>query len=144
MAYFITDNISIGLAAGISSSRSDGVFEVGDELRINSLSAGAFGRYYFTPKKRFSIFTELGVNYLTTKREYNGFAAFTETRTNGFGARFAPGINYFVSKSIALEASVGILSYATAKDDLPGANSTNAFNLNLDLSNVNFGVVLRF
>ncbi|MDJ0645986.1 MAG: porin family protein [Flavobacteriaceae bacterium] len=141
--YFISENMAIGAAFGISSTRSDGVFSFDDELRVNTFSAGAFGRYYFTPARKFSVFTELGASYITSENEYNG-SIFSEVRSNGFAASFAPGINYFISKSFALEASFGLLSYTSLKDDLPGAEAVETFDLNLDLTNINFGLVFKF
>ena len=55
----------------------------------------------------------------------------------------APGVNYFVSDCIALRASFGALSYASNKADGADDAATN-FGLNLDLSDINFGITYKF
>ncbi|MNY83339.1 hypothetical protein D3C86_2260380 [compost metagenome] len=53
-------------------------------------------------------------------------------------------MSYFVSSNFAIEAGLGVLNYTSEKPDVDGAEARNTFNLNLDLSNVNFGVVYKF
>ena len=142
VGYFVSDNVAIGAQLGYGNSKA--TYYTGmewDERTTNSFSAGAFARYYATPGNTFSFFGQLQANYSTSKTEYEGGG---EDKRNGFDVGVAPGISYFISDHIALETTFGVLSYATSKPDADGAESTNTFNLNLNLSNVVFGIVYKF
>lgn len=138
LAYFITENIALGGQLTIGSGKT----EVGPvESKNNSLGINAIGRYYFTPAKSFSIFGQAQVGYLNTKEEP---ATGGEVKVNTFNIGVGPGMSYFVSSNFAIEAGLGVLNYTSEKPDVDGAEARNTFNLNLDLSNVNFGVVYKF
>lgn len=137
-AYFITENIALGGQLIVGSGKT----EVGPaESKNNSLGINAIGRYYFTPAKSFSLFGQGQVGYLNTKEEP---AAGGEFKTNTFNIGVGLGMSYFVSSNFAIEAGLGLLSYKSEKPDVDGAESKNTFDLNLDLSNVNVGVVYKF
>ena len=145
VGYFVTENIAAGIQGGIGYSNS----KMGDvSSDVITYSAGVFGRYYLTPKKPFSVFAELGVNYIGTNNDAfraQGSPAAVKMKQNGFGAAFGPGINYFIAKNFAIEAGLGVLAYSNQKMDLMGAEvKTNSFALRLDLSKVNFGLVYKF
>jgi opacity protein-like surface antigen len=140
VGFFVTENIAIGGQVGYTSATADvwNGFDLVEE-KSNMFAVGAFGRYYFTPANDFSLFAELGVDYATGTTEVDG----TETGdVSGFGIGIAPGISYFIGSNWALEASVGLLGYSTV--DFGGDDNTNSFDLNLNLSNINFGVVYKF
>ena len=141
--YFVNDNIALGLALGYNNAKRDQDFGFGniEEVTTNTFEVGAFGRYYFTPANQFSILTQLGVNYSTTKSEVDSEEF---NKANGFNIEFAPGISYFISEHFALEATFGILSYTIVKPDEDGADSTNTFQFGLDMSDINFGLVYKF
>src|SRR5688500_16428729 len=62
-ALFLTENIALGARIGYASLKAEvGPLETADDT---SLSVGVFGRYYVTPASDFSIFAELGVDYVT-------------------------------------------------------------------------------
>ena len=140
VGYFVTENIALGVSLGYTNSDND-YTESGYNEKTNTLSADIFGRYYFNPGSKFTVFGQLDLGYSTSKRESYGFDSYD---INGFGAAVAPGINYWVSSHLALEASFGILGYATAKPDYYDAESTDVFSIGLDLSNVNFGLIYKF
>ena len=135
VGYFVSENIALGLGLGYSSSSVQET-ENADKDKVNTIAAQAFGRYYFTPASQFSVFGQLSVEYASVD--------YDPVKVNGFGVGLAPGVNYFLSKHFALEASWGILSYATAKADFDGAESSTDFNLGLDLDNINLGLVYKF
>lgn len=137
--YFVTNNIAVGLSVAYTNTKDD---TDGSEVTTNSFGVGAFGRYYFTPANKFSFFGQLGVGYQTDKTEVEGVDG--EFKTNGFNVGVAPGVSYFLSKNIALEATFGILGYNTSKPDADGAESTDSFNIGLDMSDINFGIVYKF
>ncbi len=141
--YFVTSNIAIGVQLGYTSATEtevdiDGTYDVD----TNTVEAGAFGRYYFTPARDFSFFGQLSVGYTSSKTEVEGQDG--EYKENGFNLGLAPGISYFVSEHIALEATFGLLGYNTAKPDVDGAESTDTFNIGANFNDINFGIVYKF
>ncbi|KQS47304.1 hypothetical protein ASG38_07560 [Flavobacterium sp. Leaf359] len=142
VGYFVTENIALGVAFGYGSSKIDnGVADA----KNSTLSVGAFGRYYFTPASKFSIFGQLGVNYMSYDDEFNLEAGtLADSKGNGFGVAVAPGVSYFLAKNFAIEATFGILSYETLNPDEDGVDSTNGFNFGLDMRDIRLGLVYKF
>lgn len=141
VGYFVSDNIAVGAQLGFNSGKNtynaNGTMV---EVKSTGFEAGAFARYYGTPGRAFSFFGQLNASYNTTKNESQG----SESKVNGFSVGLAPGISYFVSDHIAFETTFGILNYSSSKPDANGAESTDTFNLNLNLSNVAFGMIYKF
>lgn len=136
--FFVNDNIALEFNLVVGSATSE---FGGAEDKLNSFGAGVGATYFFTPADRFSFTTGLGVVYVNSKNEPAGGG---EVKVDTFGVAVAPGINYFVSDCFALRASIGALSYTTSKADFDGAEAVNTFALNLDLSDINFGVTYKF
>ncbi|MES2487834.1 MAG: outer membrane beta-barrel protein [Bacteroidota bacterium] len=144
VGYFVSDNIALGVSLSYISSTEDtydGNFGV-YEQKTTGFEAGAFGRYYFMPASRFSVFAQVYAGYATAKYEVEVYQM--ESKANGFGFEFAPGFNYFVSDHFAIETTFGLLGYNSIKPDNAGAESTDSFNIGLDLANINFGIVYKF
>lgn len=135
LGYFVSENIAIGIQLGYQKTKSEDAFGT-DTEDVSTFTAGAFGRYYFMPTNKFSLFGELGVAYLSTNYDL------IDIKGNGFGAALSPGISYFVSNNFALEATFGVLSYASA--DIDGGVSANGFSIGLDMNDINFGIVYKF
>jgi hypothetical protein len=141
VGFFVTENIAVGGQIGYISTTADIFDDVeGDivESKTNTFSVGGFGRYYATPASDFSFFAELGINYMSTNYDLADY------KESGFGIALAPGVSYFISSNFALEASIAALSYSTSKPDFDGAENTNNFGLNVDLTNINLGLVYKF
>lgn len=146
VGYFVTENIAIGASIGYQSNKLD--FD-GEDVANTGLGLGAFGRYYFTPASKFSLFAELGVNYTSFDNEYfiiEGELIAPETSVKskqiGFGLGF--GMNYFVSSNFSIEAGVGVLGYTSNDNGGDGAEKTNTFSLGGDWRAVTFGVNYKF
>ena len=134
VGYFVSENIAI--AASLIVGSSEDIYE----NETNSFGGALEATYLFTPANQFSFNVGLGLAYLSNKvDEYGG-----ESTTNTFAIAVSPGVNYFVSDSFALTASIGALSYATSKGDWNGAEAANSFNLNLNLSDINMGLIYKF
>lgn len=141
--YFVTNNIAVGVKLGFTSGKdTEQVGPASIETKTNTFEAGAFGRYYFTPASQFSFFGELSAGFNSSKTEIDGVPG--ESKSNGFNVGVAPGISYFVSKNIALEATFGLLGYKTNKPDFDGAESTDTFNIGANFSDIRFGIVYKF
>ena len=53
--------------------------------KSNLFTAGVFGRYYWMPASKFSIFAELGADYRNSSFD-SGVAGSSKSKSNGFGA----------------------------------------------------------
>ena len=140
VGFFVTPNIAVGGRVGFTSQKEEDVFET----KTNTFTIEAFGRYYATPAAKFSFFGELAVNYGTSKIEGETPLGDFESKSDGFGVQVAPGVSYFLSKNIAIEAKWGVLGYNTVKPDADGAESTDTFEFGLNLRDINFGIVYKF
>ena len=130
VGYFVSENIAI--AASLIVGSSEDIYE----NETNSFGGALEATYLFTPANQFSFNVGLGLAYLSNEAQ--------QSKTNTFVIAVSPGINYFVSDSFALVASVGALSYASSKGDWNGAEAANSFNLNLNLSDINMGLIYKF
>jgi Outer membrane protein beta-barrel domain len=141
VGHFITEKIALG--AGItylSQSTEEG--NLSPESKQNSVSGNLFGRYYFTPQNKFSIYGQLDANYNRNEREIDGA---TRETSNGFSVSAGPGFNYFITPHLALQSVVGVLSYGTSTYEADGNSTDNSgFSLNLDISNIYFGLTYKF
>jgi hypothetical protein len=144
VGYFITDHIVGGISLGYASAKSE-AGPLNPTQKINTLSYGVFGRYYTTPAKQFSFFGEINANAFSSKNKTtNDFPnPSLENKMTGFQVGISPGISYFVSKHLALETSIGLLQYSNENPD-GTADSRNSFDVGLNLSNINLGLVYKF
>ncbi|UYQ93680.1 porin family protein [Chitinophaga horti] len=106
--WFIRDGLAIGadVQLGLDHRKVD-------ESKTTAVNygIGAFGRYYINDKnvefsKRSKFFLEgnLGFTGNNTKTKVGG--AETSVETNGLGIGFGPGLAYFITPNIGLEALV--------------------------------------
>jgi outer membrane protein len=133
--YFLTDNIALGGRLNVSSGENEA------ETKTSGFGLDVFGRYYMTPASKFSLFGEAAVGFGSTKVEP---AAGGETTSKTFGVNLGLGVNYFLSSNWAIEAGWAGLGYNSDDNGGDGADKTNTFGLNLDLSSINFGLLYKF
>ncbi|TKC62480.1 porin family protein [Pedobacter hiemivivus] len=117
-AYFIKDNLAIGLGLLFNNSRS----KESDLANLNLLSrqtsksygVSPFVRYYFNINEKFKIFNELAINGSIGTSEYKNETSplfSSENKFKQFGANIKPGLAFFPTKKIAIEFSFPMLSY---------------------------------
>lgn len=142
LGYFVSSNIAVGINASIGSTKYTNTGTDG-ETKDMEMTLGVFGRYYFNPANKFSMFLNLGADYVADKRttEFGGLE--TEFKESGFQAGLAPGLHYFISNRLALETSVGLLGFRSMKPDVDNAEATTDFDFNLGLNNLSFGIVYK-
>jgi outer membrane protein W len=138
VGFFVSDNIALEANLIVGSGKDEfGEFED----KVSSFGGALGATYFFTPASRFSFTVGAGLSYVSSKFEQTGEE---DLSNDTFAIAVAPGINYFISNHFALRASVGALSYSSSKNDTPNAEAFNSFGLNLDLSDINFGVTYKF
>jgi opacity protein-like surface antigen len=140
-AYFVSDNIAVGLGLGFTSGKEENGLA---EEKVNVFGVDAFGRYYFTPANQFSLFAELGLGYDSVNYETTAGGTTVDSDSAQFGANLGAGLNYFVSSHFSIEAGVAVLGYSTNDNGGNGAESTDSFSFGGDWTNVTFGVNYKF
>ncbi|WP_442266744.1 outer membrane beta-barrel protein [Tenacibaculum sp. ZS6-P6] len=135
--YFITENLALQLELSYNSLDIINVTGFANSRDTFGVAAGV--NYFFTPAQRFSFTLEGNVFYANTSED-NNFSP----DTNTFGIVVSPGINYFISNSFALNASVGALGFNSSKDDIDGARARNTFVFNMNLSTIALGLTYKF
>ena len=136
IGYFVSENIAIGAVLGYSSQKVEEELS-GAEIKTNTTNLGAFGRYYFSPASKFSLFGELGIAYVSTELEAGG----ADVTLDGFGINVGPGIGYFLNSNFALEAYWGALNYTSLSTD---GFESKSFSIGADLVNINLGLIYKF
>lgn len=136
-AYFLSDNIAVGMKLGYMSEKGDDAAGV-ENMDMSTLTVGAMARYYMTPASKFSLFGEFGVDYMSMDNKL------AEYKLNGFGLAVSPGVSYFVSSNFAIEATWGALGYSSVKGDWTDAESTDGFELGLNMESLNLGLLYKF
>jgi len=116
--YLVSNNIGIGARVGYGAGKGENATIVDledltmtthEETKTSTMKLGAFGRYFITPSSKFSVFGELGFDYVASKSEYTNAGVTTENPDNtGFDVAVGPGICYFVSEHFAIEANWGL------------------------------------
>ncbi|MRG46237.1 outer membrane beta-barrel protein [Chitinophaga sp. SYP-B3965] len=114
LGWFIKDDVAIGGEVKLGLSTGEGVTNF-------TYGVGAFGRYYIKDKKvevskraRWFLEANAGINGVNTKTDLGS------SNTNGLGIGFGPGLAYFITPNVGLEAllkydlTVGFGSATTA------------------------------
>lgn len=125
VGYFIQDNIAIGGQATIGLSTSKG---------FNSINygIGAFGRYYVSdPRavllKHSRFFAEVDFGIVGDNQKTTVAGVSTSVSTNGLGVGLGPGVSYFITPNIGLEA---LLKYNLGVG-FGNSVTTNKFSINV-------------
>jgi outer membrane protein len=138
LSYFISPNLAIGAKLKFGGEKVTSTDSSSNE-RSTQTGVGVFGRYYFTPANKFSLFANLGFDYTTSTPDTKDNYKINETSL-GLGL----GMNYFVSDHFSLEASFGNLGFSSSKSNQSGDKGTSTIDLNLDLSTISFGLNYKF
>lgn len=89
VGYLISETVTGGVKFGYESEKEE---EGEEEIKSHHGLIGVFGRYDFTPGHKFSLFGELGVDYLTADIERNGL----KNREKGYKIWTHSWINIFL------------------------------------------------
>lgn len=125
LGYFAADNFAIGVIAGYnqytySQKQKDIVLSQSSDYKFNIVSFGLFVRAYkMLNESRFGLFCQANAMYQLGKSEsratYVGNMIIEEYKNSsdmkGFTMGLSPGVVWFVTERIGLEASFGNLSY---------------------------------
>ena len=135
IGFMLSDKIA--LEANLAFGNQTDILD--DEL--SSFGFGAGARWFVNPGSKFSFNVGAGFAYNTLTEKEEGF---DDLKTNTVAFGIAPGLNYWVSDKFGLIANVAALTYSSSKLDIDDAEAVTTIALNLDLSDINFGMVYKF
>jgi hypothetical protein len=109
IGWFIKDGLAIGADVSLGYAHAKV-----DDTKTNSVNygVGAFGRYFIDDKsvefsKRAKFFLEANVGFVGTNAKTKVDDVETNSvSTNGLGVGFGPGVAYFITPNVGLEALV--------------------------------------
>ena len=102
----------------------------------NSVFVELFGKTYSNPEKRLSFFGKYGISYFEKQIDKIDKVGYNILL-------FSPGINYFISNSISLEANFGNIGYNFEKAQAKGSLGTSKINFGIDLNRIQFGLLIK-
>ncbi|SNR15479.1 outer membrane beta-barrel protein [Tenacibaculum jejuense] len=138
VGYFVSDKIALDLGVVFSSSFVENSF-LGQQEKKQEFGFRLGGDYYFTPQKRFSFL--IGADLFFNNVSYESGVLSDE---NQYGINISPGLNYFISKSFSINASVGSLGYVYTKSESDFISGVSTFVFDLNLSSIVLGLTYRF
>jgi outer membrane protein len=143
LGYFITENLAVeGSLAFTSGKDVVDLFNDGDlyEVKNSGFGINAGLKYFWTPASKFSLSIGGNVSYASIKSEVDGLG---ESTSKIIGLNVPVGLHYFVSDSFAITSTWGGFGYSSNDNGGDGAEKTTGFNLGLDMSTINFGLIYK-
>lgn len=145
--YTLENNLLIGLGLGYSYLKDKNDYNDSDRYDATSKTYSVFPyiKKIIPIGNKFAFFLQGEFRYSKYKNDFVENTSLIQHRSGDtFFAGIRPGITYFLTKKIALEANIGSLGYSTSKydDNYPEEGKTNSFDFNLNSSNLNFGLSL--
>ncbi|KRD62675.1 MULTISPECIES: outer membrane beta-barrel protein [unclassified Flavobacterium] len=140
--YLLNDKFAVGAKLNYSSNKVETT-----QVETNVFGVGAFARYYFLEldKKRLKTYAEAGLGFGRNKTDIPNVGSDTD---NSLTADITVGLNYFVTKNIAVTfVLANMLSYNSVSPE--NGPSSDTFQLNINLfENIfdqpQFGLLYRF
>ncbi len=146
VSYFVSDKLEAGIAFIVSKNTQINNYpqpNLNRETKSENpfTGFGIFGNYYFINQEKFHMYAglQLGVGSGTgnvTTTQYSGNSTVVETKNNASTFGLNGGFIYFVKSNIALNGSLGLLSFNKLKTSSTSNNNTNK----TDSGNWAFGV----
>jgi hypothetical protein len=136
LGFFVSDKWMAGLNIGYSNVNSSnnnplGSFPSESETNLNLLSVGPVVRYYQPVSDKISFFGQANMGFgfgkSTYESRYNGNSDTQEYNVSSFVIGLNPGVVFFLTRRIGLEASIGSLSFnrSSSKSESDDAEQEN-------------------
>ncbi len=139
--YFLTDRISVGAGIGFDSQVEKDPQSTIEKSTTSKLVFTPFGRYYLI-SGRGGIFAEASMGYsIGTNKTYTQESTDTEN-VFGFSALLSPGVYYYFTPKLALEAKFGWFGFMSnvTKTDNDQKDIQNTFGIDLSPDSFIFGL----
>jgi hypothetical protein len=138
VGYMVSDNIALEVGLSYSSSDDGSSETTGTEFQVGA-------RWFMNPADKFSLSVGVGLGFGSSTTSTVGTTV--EGEVSGLAFAIAPALNYWMSDSWGLFAEIAAFEYRSntvgnsATSDEAELTSTG---LNVDLSDINFGLVYKF
>lgn len=138
IGYNINQNWAIGTTAGWGKGNP---VKIEDEppKNQNYFTVEPYVRYTFVRSKYINAFVDGGFGYTHFNHAHGAAAS-----VNAWSVGVKPGISVNLSPKVSFVAHVGFAGWKSAKADVDGAKSSDAWGVDLDGNNVTFGVYYNF
>ena len=132
VGYFLSDKFAAGVYFDLRTQKDDNYGGPKDITKTNNFSVGVFGRYYFLEAgQRFKFYGQANVGYAHAKLTYEDNFGKYDSKGSGVNAGLDLGVNYFVTKKIAVNfAFANVVDFNSAKPK--GGKSTNDLTVNVN------------
>lgn len=138
--YFMSDKLAVGIQTGISSTIRKYPGNDPDKTSNTSFIFRPFGRYYLTTGTG-GIFAEAGLGLSAGKSRLFYDGGTEESNVTALSVDISPGVYYFITPSISLEAKFGVLGFSTEiQKDGDARDINNAFVFEIFPSGISFGL----
>ena len=138
IGYMLTDNIALEAGLGYESG-DDG----STETTVTTFSVGA--RWFMNPSDKFSLSVGAGLGFGSGTAPFVGQTV--EGELSALTFTVAPAVNYWMSDSWGLFANIAAFQYSsttTGNSATSDEFDTTSTGLNIDLTDINFGMVYKF
>lgn len=149
IGYTLTENVGLGISLGYGQDKIDAGRDSETGLSVNgkvdfqTFTVAPFVRYTYLRSGIVGLFVDGTIGYTYGKdKSKNKLGEKTDVKYNSYEAGFRPGVSLNASSRVAFIAKVGFLGYQYTKAG--DNNKYNKYGLDLDLSNVQFGVNVYF
>ena len=137
IGYNLSENWAVGIALGYGHSKNTvSTNGVDVSVKTDVFSINPYARYTFVKFEKVNLFVDGGVGYTHTKAG--------DAKNNQFTIGLMPGVAVNLNEKLSFVAHVGFLGYKYDKDDYEGAKAANTFGLDLDGTNLSFGLYYNF
>lgn len=164
IAYFIRNNLSVGLRLGYTNSNGDldsFKVDIDDDMNFNLhdikyraesyTAALTFSQYFGLSRHgRFGVYNEIELAFSSGnsefRRPYNGEPRTTYTTTMKASLNFSPGIQVFIMKNVDFHVSLGAFGFylknekQRENDVSTGNRFTSGADFRFNIFNINFGL----
>ena len=152
LGYLVKDNLQVGLGLRYVHNKNESTLlsPVTNNITYitnNSIGATPYIRFYKGIGKQLSLYVQGEMSYdriWTNTDDPNNSG--NESKGYNIFLGIRPGITYFIGKKWALESSIWALGYSFYRTKYEDGRSSksDSFNLNLDASNIFFGLTYYF
>lgn len=140
--YLVGDTWAIGITPSFVTQTQ--TFYDDSKNHSNSFGIGPFVRKYFVCGEKFYFHLDAMYSFMQQKDFSESSAGDngpeTKSTTNVFG--LTPGATYFLTDRVALQATIGRLTFSKFKG--ANDNDSSAFDFNFNISSVTLGAALYF
>jgi len=127
IGYNINDAWAIGTVIGYENNKWNGVDNLG--LSESAFKIAPYARYTFAKSGKVNFFVDGGFGYTTAK----------DADWNSFEVGLKPGLSVALSDKVSFVSHIGFLGYYVLNPD-GDKNNVSKFGLDLDSSNLSFGL----